>query len=87
MTYAGTRDILDADSHLMERGGFLDPFIDPSIRSRLRRRRVDALGPVLEEATSLADARRNDPSRGAEAEERLLRDKGWRARGTRVLPS
>jgi len=81
MTYAGARDILDADSHLMELDGFLDPFLDPSIRGRLRRRSVEALGPVLDEATTLAEARRSDPAKGAEAEERLLRDKGWRAMG------
>ena len=29
MTYAGSRAILDADSHVMELGGFLDEFFDP----------------------------------------------------------
>jgi predicted TIM-barrel fold metal-dependent hydrolase len=81
MTYAGTRDILDADSHLMELDGFLDPFIDPSLRGRLRRQSVEGLRPVLEDATSRAEARRSDATKGAEAEERLLVDKGWRAMG------
>ena len=81
MTYAGTRDILDADSHLMELDGFLDPFIDPSIRGRLRRQSVEGLRPVLEDATGRAEARRSDATKGAEAEERLLVDKGWRAMG------
>ena len=81
MTDAGTRDILDADRHLMKLDGLVDPFIDPSIGSRLRRRSVEDFGPVLKAATSLADHRRSDPSRGAETEERQLHDEGWRARG------
>ena len=81
MTYAGSRDVLDADSHLMELAGFLDPYLDPDLRGRLRRQQVDALGPVLEDATSRAAARRADPVRRAEAEGRLLQDKGWRALG------
>jgi uncharacterized protein len=81
MTYAGTREILDADSHVMELDGFLDPFIEPELRDRLRRQRVEALRPVLDEATRLADARRTDSRKAAEAEERLLRDKGWHAMG------
>ena len=81
MTYAGTREILDADSHVMELDGFLDPFLGSELRDRLRRRSVDALRPVLDEATSLAEARRTDPRKVAEAEERLLRDKGWHAMG------
>ena len=81
MTYAGSRDVLDADSHLMELAGFLDPYLDPDLRGRLRRQQVDALGPVLEDATSRAAARRADPVRQAEAEGRLLQDKGWRALG------
>ena len=82
MTYAGTRAILDADSHVMELDGFLDPFIEPEFRARLRRRGVEALRPVLDEATKLGDARRTDPRKAAEAEERLLRDKGWHGGGS-----
>jgi uncharacterized protein len=81
MTYAGTREILDADSHVMELDGFLDPFIDSEFRDRLRRQNIEALRPVLDEATSLADARRTDPEKTAAAEQRFLRDKGWRAMG------
>ena len=50
MSYAGGRVILDADSHVMELADFLDDFIDPLERDRLRRRGMDALSPVLEEA-------------------------------------
>jgi len=81
MTYAGSRAILDADSHVMELGGFLDEFLDPALRGRLRRDGIEALEPVLDRAVSQADARRADPARAAAAEERLLHDKGWYALG------
>src|SRR6478735_2212344 len=35
MTYAGARVIVDADSHLMERPGFLTDHADPGLRDRL----------------------------------------------------
>ncbi len=81
MTYAGHRTILDADSHVMELGDFLDDYIDPGQRERLRRAGMEALEPVLERAVARADARRSEPAEAARAEERLLRDKGWDAMG------
>ena len=81
MTYAGHRTILDADSHVMELGDFLDDYIDPGQRERLRRAATEALEPVLERAVARADARRSEPAEAARAEERLLRDKGWDAMG------
>ena len=81
MTYAGQRTILDADSHVMELADFLDDFIDPAQRDRLRRREMEALAPVLGDALATADARRSDPTKAALAEERLLTDKGWHAMG------
>src|SRR2546429_553486 len=81
MTYAGERSILDADSHVMELADFLDAFIDDDQRDRLRRRGMEALQPVLDDALARAAARRSDPAKAAEAEERLLVDKGWRALG------
>ncbi|HET6949364.1 MAG TPA: amidohydrolase family protein [Acidimicrobiales bacterium] len=81
MTYAGERTILDADSHVMELADFLDEFIDPEYRDRLRRKGMDALTPVLEQAMGNAGERRVDPAKAAEAEERLLQDKGWQAMG------
>jgi predicted TIM-barrel fold metal-dependent hydrolase len=65
----------------MELADFLDGFIDPAQRDRLRRKGMDALKPVLEGATARAADRRSDPTRAAEAEERLLLDKGWQAMG------
>jgi predicted TIM-barrel fold metal-dependent hydrolase len=81
MSYAAGRQILDADSHLMELPGFLDPFIEASMRDRLKDRAMARLTPVLDQATSRAEARRSDPGLRAKAEERLLRDKGWLAMG------
>jgi predicted TIM-barrel fold metal-dependent hydrolase len=81
MSYAGGRSILDADSHLMELADFLDDFIDPSHRERLRRKGMEALAPVLESAVASAKERRSDSAKAAQAEERLLEDKGWQAMG------
>ena len=81
MTYAGDTVILDADSHVMELGDFLDEFIDPDLAPRLRRDEFDAWRPVLAEAVAKADARRSDPAKAALAADRLLRDKGWMAMG------
>lgn len=81
MTYAGDRFILDADSHVMELGDFLDGFIQPEEAGRLRRQGMEALRPVFDDAVAKAVARRRDESVAAEAEDRLLRDKGWSALG------
>jgi predicted TIM-barrel fold metal-dependent hydrolase len=81
MTYSGERAILDADSHVMELADFLDAFIEPDARDRLRRHGVDALRPVLEDAQYKAQRRRSDPEIAARAEEHLLDDKGWMAMG------
>lgn len=81
MTYAQGRPTLDADSHLMELPDFLDPFIEREFRDRLRRRGIDAAAPLIERATEQAARRRQDPTIRAEAEDRLLLDKGWSAIG------
>lgn len=46
MTYSGGRPIPDADSHVMELADFLDDFIAPGDRDRLRRRGMELLGFV-----------------------------------------
>lgn len=81
MTYAGGRAILDADSHLMELPGFLDPYIERDMLDRLKGRSMARLAPVLDKATGDAESRRVDAAARAEAEERLLLDKGWSAMG------
>jgi predicted TIM-barrel fold metal-dependent hydrolase len=81
LTYAGTRTILDADSHVMELGDFLDEFIDPNQRARLKRHGMERLKPVLDQATQRAGERRSNPAIAADAEQRLMVDKGWLALG------
>ena len=81
MAYAGDRRILDADSHLMELPGFLDEHIDPALRDRLRGRDMAAFAPIVARGVHQAAARRSDVRAAAEAEERLLVDKGWMAMG------
>ena len=81
MTYAGTREVLDADSHLMELPGFLDDFVEPAFRGRLRELEVEALKPVLHKAQIRADARRTDRAVAETAVDRLMDDKGWMAMG------
>jgi hypothetical protein len=81
MTYAGERAILDADSHVMELADFLDDFMDPPERDRLRRRGMEALAPTLANATQKAQQRGRDASVAAQAEAHLLQDKGWMAMG------
>jgi uncharacterized protein len=81
MPYAAGRPMLDADSHLMELPGFLDPFIEPEMLDRLKGRSMSRLAPMLDRATADAQARRDDPDRRHQAEERLLLDKGWSAMG------
>jgi uncharacterized protein len=81
MTYASTVEILDADSHLMELPDFLDAHLEPEFEGRLRPLDVEALQPVLSKAVEQAEIRRRDPRVAAEAEERLLIDKGWLAVG------
>lgn len=81
MTYAGTREILDADSHLMELPDFLDAHLEPALEGRLRALDVEALRPVLETARRRAEERHRDAVVAAGAEERLFHDKGWLALG------
>src|SRR6516225_6725916 len=65
----------------MELADFLEEYIEPDQRGRLKRAGMEALRPVLERAVAKADGRRTDPAVAADAEERLLRDKGWEALG------
>ena len=81
MTYVEGRPALDADSHLMELPGFLDPFIEASMVERLRGREMARVAPLLDSATAAAERRRRDAEARAEAEARLLLDKGWSAMG------
>lgn len=84
MTYAGGRPILDADSHIMELPGFLDDFIDGAMKDKLHAQGAGAesmMRGMTEKVLAAAEARKADAQTRAEAEERLLLDKGWQALG------
>jgi predicted TIM-barrel fold metal-dependent hydrolase len=65
----------------MELADFLDEFIEPDVRDRLRRQGLEAMRPVLEDAQYKAQRRRTDSAIAAQAEEHILDDKGWTAMG------
>jgi predicted TIM-barrel fold metal-dependent hydrolase len=81
MTYTGGRPTLDADSHIMELPGFLDPFIESSMLEKLHERSGRLPASMFDKAKANVQARRDDAGRRSEAEERLLLDKGWSAMG------
>ena len=81
MTYAGEQRILDADSHIMELSDFLDPHVDEEFSHLLRRKGLEAMKPMLDDAVAKAERRKSDPEKAAAADERLLQDKGWSAVG------
>lgn len=81
MSYAGGRPTMDADSHLMELPGFLDPYIEQPMLERLRGRSMSKVAPLLDAATAAAERRRHEADARKEAEDRLLLDKGWSAMG------
>src|SRR5579863_5018428 len=80
-TYVGNRQVLDADSHVMELADFLDDFVDPAFKDRLRDVTGDRLAAVLDDAVAKSEARRSDAGKAKLAEERLFEDKGWHAMG------
>jgi predicted TIM-barrel fold metal-dependent hydrolase len=88
MPYAEGRVFCDADSHVMETRGWLEPFADPEIRPRLRPFDPDLSmhRPAhlpLEHAGVLDSVRHNldDPAARAEAERMLMLAKEWAALG------
>ena len=70
-TYVGDRSVLDADSHVMELADFLDEFIDPEFKDRLRVT-DERLSGVLADAVAKSEARHSDAEKAKLAEERLL---------------
>ncbi len=80
-TYVGDRRVLDADSHVMELENFLDEFIDPAFKDRLRDVSSDRLTAVLADAVAKSEERHSDAKAAKSAEGRLLQDKGWHAMG------
>ena len=81
MSYAGQQTILDADSHVMEHGDFLDPYLSEEDRKLLNRAMFEAAHERLDIAKANAEARQADPEVRATAEERIMLDKGWMAMG------
>ncbi len=79
-TYAAERVILDADSHVMETVDFLAGFLEPTEVERLRRG-FSFMKQRQEAGNARARERRSSPAATAEAERRLLIDKGWAAIG------
>ncbi|MYK29257.1 MAG: hydrolase, partial [Gammaproteobacteria bacterium] len=78
MSYAGTRLINDADSHLMELPDFLTAHAEPDIRDELVPM-LDALTGIFD-ATAYAGRRGHSPSRRAELAalgENLTRGPKW----------
>jgi predicted TIM-barrel fold metal-dependent hydrolase len=81
MTYAGQQRVLDADSHVMELPDFLDEFLTADERKLLNRSLFNAREQILEDATGNARKRQEDAGIAAEADDRLMKDKGWSAMG------
>ena len=81
MAYAGQRTIFDADSHILELPDFLDAYVAPEKRGLLRRELFEQRKETLATAIASAEGRRTDPVKAAEAEQRLMNDKGWAAMG------
>src|SRR4051794_19256028 len=83
MTYAGTREIHDADSHIMETPDWLASYADAATRSKMN---LDYSGTHSGEDNDslLAKARRAhaDPAYRAEDEAQLLLRKNWAATGS-----
>jgi predicted TIM-barrel fold metal-dependent hydrolase len=91
MTYGGERIILDADSHIMEPATFMDDLLEATEVERFHRG-FSFLKPRLDAGEARAKERHASSTAAAEAERRLLLDKGWSAIGandpaerTRVL--
>jgi len=85
MTYATGRRYLDADSHLMELPGWLEPYADPDIRDASGRSRSAAPAALADDAVAAAQRRRDDPTGPGFAEADLMGKKGL-ARRRRVRP-
>jgi predicted TIM-barrel fold metal-dependent hydrolase len=81
MTYAGTREIVDADAHVMELPGFLESYVDAAVRAEIPPLAGDDPGfaELLADGAQRLEARKADPTVAAEAREHLMAmpTKGW----------
>lgn len=81
MTYAGDRRIYDADSHVMETREWLDPYLDPDVRNKLRPLYGHTPGRI-DKLLDEARARKGDAEAEAKAfENPIAGPKGWTAAG------
>jgi predicted TIM-barrel fold metal-dependent hydrolase len=81
MPYAEGRTYYDADSHLMELGGWLAEYADPAVRDRIRPLHLGGAGALADEAVRAAEHRRGDRDAAQALEANVMRAKGWNALG------
>ena len=80
--YATGRVFLDADSHIMELPGFIEPFADPSIRARLPPISTEAAGAQGEGFDAYIEAGAHSPEQVRELERNVIGGpKGYHALG------
>ncbi len=80
-TYTRGRVMRDADSHIMETHGWLEPYADPGIRDKIRPLYLGGAGAIAREAVDEATQRAADEARIAALEADVMRAKGWSALG------
>src|SRR5262245_14094370 len=81
MPYAEGRTYYDADSHLMELGGWLATYADPDLRDRIRPLALGGAGKLADEAVRAAEQRRGDEDSARALEADVMAKKGWHALG------
>ena len=81
MPYAEGRTYYDADSHLMELGGWLAQYADPDVRERIRPLHLGGAGALADEAVRAAEHRRGDRDAARALEANVMSAKGWNALG------
>jgi len=81
MTYAGTREIVDADAHVMELPGFLEVYVDAAVRDEIPPLAGDDPGfaELLADGAQRLEARKADAAVAAAAREQLMAmpTRGW----------
>ena len=82
MTYAGTRVIHDADSHIMETPDWLYQFADPKIRSKLEELNFSGTPEAQGDYLRKVRDKHVDPAYRAADEAELMLRKNWEAIGS-----
>src|SRR5262245_27932551 len=82
MTYANSRLMNDADSHILEIPGWLERYVDPSIRDRLPPLGLTKAGTATYESIERAvDSTRARVEQGTPIVNVIAGTKGWQAPG------